>query len=673
MNSDLNQAKNLYNKGQIDEAIKLLSDETSTLSLNAESESEKFLLLGKCYHKKSHDEQALSSFEQSIQKNQHNYQAYYARGTLLLQKNKFAQAYRDYSKVTENMNTSVQLHRSISYCLLKMGRYYEALTEISTAIYFDKQKSEQKNDLLCQIFNVIIKNSLEQYQDSLIDIDEFIANNPEHKDNKDIIEQQICALCESGDYDKCTPLIDKNIASNSNLYIYKAKCCKDKKQAIPLLKKAIETDTTIKEKLYFLLAKYTYEEIKDEEGAINYYKKAIENDKRYFDAYIEIAKIYMSKKDYSKALEILNEGEPEIDEIDEKKFQLLYLLTKAEVLFNLSKVDEAKSYYNFVTESLHGEYIETYFLPRVLKETLDKYFELFYIKSGFFKNNFQVQETEKIGSGGFCQVFIGTLKGIKYAVKKYKFTEEMEQSVEKKNMFLLSIFREIYIMETLQNVQNQKCPPNCECKNLVLRFVTVFYINSQLYLITPLCSGGDLSLLLFNKSIEISKKNRVYILLQVAKAIRHLHSYVPPYIHHDIKSLNVLLVDKYDPKKLPVIKLIDFGLTKRQSNNTLLECTPAYASPELINFHEHNESLDIYSFGIFMWEVFARDFPFKNVPKDEIFRRVLQGDRPEIEKMEAITPNEIRNLYKRCVAKEMDERPKIDEVVEVLNTIYLKC
>ena len=91
--------------------------------------------------------------------------------------------------------------------------------------------------------------------------------------------------------------------------------------------------------------KPTYEELKDEEGAINYYKKAIENDKRYFDAYIEIAKIYMSKKEYTKALEILNEGEPEIDEIDEKKFQLLYLLTKAEVLFNLSKVDEAKTYY----------------------------------------------------------------------------------------------------------------------------------------------------------------------------------------------------------------------------------------------------------------------------------------------------------------------------------------
>ena len=91
--------------------------------------------------------------------------------------------------------------------------------------------------------------------------------------------------------------------------------------------------------------------------------------------------------------------------------------------------------------------------------------------------------------------------------------------------------------EKLHNVPNGKCPPNCECKSLLLSFICAFYINSQLYLITPLCSGGDLHALLLDKSIEISIKNRIFILLQVAKAIRHLHNYTPPYIHHDIKSL----------------------------------------------------------------------------------------------------------------------------------------
>ena len=662
MNINLKQAENYYNSGHIDEAFALLSDRTVNGELTSEGKSDKNFLLGKCYHKKNNDELALFLFTEAIKANEQNYKAYYARGTLLMQENKFADAYRDYMKITDNTNTSVQLHRSIGYCLYKMGRYNEALTEISTAIYYEK------SDLLCQIINAKIKNKMELYQECIKDIEEFISSNGEYKDNKDLIEQKICALCESGDYDNCVALIENSISINNNLYLYKAKCCKEKNKVIDMLKKGVETDATIKEEMYFLLAHYY-----DKKEAINYYKEAIENDKRLFEAYIEIANIYISHKKYESALKILSKGEEEMDEKDEKQFQLFFLLIKSEVLFKLSKIKKAKKYYMFVSESLNKEYIETYFLSKDLNKILDKYFELLYINNSYSISDFHLQDEQMIGSGGFCQVFIGTLKGKKYAVKKYKFTEEIEKSIERKNLFLLSISREILTMEKLHNVPNGKCPPNCECKSLLLSFVCAFYINSQLYLITPLCSGGDLHALLLDKSIEISIKNRIFILLQVAKAIRHLHNYTPPYIHHDIKSLNVLLVHKYDPRKEPRVKLSDFGVTKSQTNSSVVEWTPAYAAPELINFQKHNESVDIYAFGVLIWEVFARDFPFKNVLKKEIFRRVLQGDRPEIEKMEGSTPNEIKELYKRCVAKEMNERPKIDHVIQVLNEIYIKC
>ena len=88
-----------------------------------------------------------------------------------------------------------------------------------------------------------------------------------------------------------------------------------------MLKKGVKTDTTIKEEMYFLLAHYY-----DKKEAINYYKKAIENDKRLFEAYIEIANIYISHKKYESALKILSKGEEEMDEKDEKQFQLFFLL-----------------------------------------------------------------------------------------------------------------------------------------------------------------------------------------------------------------------------------------------------------------------------------------------------------------------------------------------------------
>ena len=97
---------------------------------------------------------------------------------------------------------------------------------------------------------------MELYQECIKDIEEFISSNGEYKDNKDLIEQKICALCESGDYDNCVALIENNISINDNLYLYKAKCCKEKNKVIDMLKKGVETDATIKEEMYFLLAHY---------------------------------------------------------------------------------------------------------------------------------------------------------------------------------------------------------------------------------------------------------------------------------------------------------------------------------------------------------------------------------------------------------------------------------
>ena len=68
-----------------------------------------------------------------------------------------------------------------------------------------------------------------------------------------------------------------------------------------MLKKGVETDTTIKEEMYFLLAHYY-----DKKEAKHYYKEGKKNDKRLFEAYIEIAKIYISHKKYESALKILS-------------------------------------------------------------------------------------------------------------------------------------------------------------------------------------------------------------------------------------------------------------------------------------------------------------------------------------------------------------------------------
>ena len=115
-----------------------------------------------------------------------------------------------------------------------------------------------------------------------------------------------------------------------------------------------------------------------------------------------------------------------------------------------------------------------------------------------------------------------------------------------------------------------------------------------------------------------------------------------------------------------------FGLTRKNLLRRSIEfnCTPGWAAPELIKFQDHDQSIDIYSLGILIWEVFARDQPFKNLSKEKIFECVLKGERPPIEALETIIPEKIRKLYIKCVQEEKEKRPSIKEVIEILEECY---
>jgi serine/threonine protein kinase len=103
--------------------------------------------------------------------------------------------------------------------------------------------------------------------------------------------------------------------------------------------------------------------------------------------------------------------------------------------------------------------------------------------------------------------------------------------------------------------------------------------------------------------------------------MEYLHSQRPCIIHRDLKSHNVLRSFN------GAIKLCDFGLVKVRNTRA---GTPAYMAPELINGATFNKSVDVYSFGILLNEIFSMRIPFYGVGIDDLRERVLEGDRPSL-------------------------------------------
>ena len=80
---------------------------------------------------------------------------------------------------------------------------------------------------------------------------------------------------------------------------------------------------------------------------------------------------------------------------------------------------------------------------------------------------------------------------------------------------------------------------------------------------------------------------------------RYLHGRTPLVIHRDLKPLNCLLHEGH-------LKLCDFGLASEKSRTV---GTPHYMAPELLLDKPYSAKVDVFAFGIMLWEMFTRQLP----------------------------------------------------------------
>ena len=94
------------------------------------------------------------------------------------------------------------------------------------------------------------------------------------------------------------------------------------------------------------------------------------------------------------------------------------------------------------------------------------------------------------------------------------------------------------------------------------------------------------------------------------------------YVHRDIKPDNLMISDN------GYLKLIDFGVAKKiKSFTSSIVGTPHYLAPEIILGEDYSYSVDYWSIGITIYEIFYGHYPFGNLAKspkdiyDEVINR----------------------------------------------------
>ncbi|KAF5453646.1 hypothetical protein F2P56_028537, partial [Juglans regia] len=235
--------------------------------------------------------------------------------------------------------------------------------------------------------------------------------------------------------------------------------------------------------------------------------------------------------------------------------------------------------------------------------------ELYQVTGGFSPSNL-------IGSGSFGSVYKGVLMGQeeRSTVVAVKVLNLQQKGASKSFMAECNALRNIRhrnLVKILTCCSSIDYNGN-EFKALVFEFMPNGSLEKWLY---PERGNHE------NESRNLNLLERLNIVMDVASALHYLHDHSePPIIHCDLKPSNVLLDTDM------TAHVSDFGLARllstaddvsqNQTSTIGIKGSIGYSAPEYGQCGEASTQGDVYSFGIFVLEIFTGKRPIDSMFQD---------------------------------------------------------
>ncbi|KAK6150225.1 hypothetical protein DH2020_017750 [Rehmannia glutinosa] len=274
--------------------------------------------------------------------------------------------------------------------------------------------------------------------------------------------------------------------------------------------------------------------------------------------------------------------------------------------------------------------------------------------------NRDLEELRELGSGTYGTVYHGKWRGSDVAIKRIKKSCFTGRSSEQQKL-TSEFWHEAEILSKLHH-------PN----------VVAFYGVVQdgpggtLATVTEYMVNGSLRHALISKDRHLDRRRRLIIAMDAAFGMEYLHS--RNIVHFDLKCDN-LLVNLKDPSR-PICKVGDFGLSKIKRNTLVtggVRGTLPWMAPELLNGSSSkvSEKVDVFSFGIVLWEILTGEEPYANMHYGAIIGGIVNNTlRPPVP---SFCDPDWRLLMEQCWAPDPLVRPSFTEIARRLRTMTAAC
>ena len=194
------------------------------------------------------------------------------------------------------------------------------------------------------------------------------------------------------------------------------------------------------------------------------------------------------------------------------------------------------------------------------------------------------------------------------------------------------------------------------------------YCGDPPMMLLDFATNGALDSLLHNseKFPNISDELRARWAKDICEGLVYLHTLQPEMvIHRDLKSANVLLFDEY--KAL----ITDFGMSRIQNSNHTMTAVGSmlWMAPELLVSTRYDSSVDVYAYGIVLWETMSRELPYdhQKISGMKIMHEVVQvGTRPSVPVQHFWQPIYLE-LMKQCMKANIQSRPSVHAIKQMLS------
>lgn len=266
------------------------------------------------------------------------------------------------------------------------------------------------------------------------------------------------------------------------------------------------------------------------------------------------------------------------------------------------------------------------------------------------KKKKDVENTETLISASGEKVNEDSFEMLKTLGKGYYGRVFLCEKKDTKQLYAVKVMSKLDIIKRnfFANLKNEKMILEKVDNPFVVKLEFCFASPSYIFFVMDFKQGGELYHHLKKRNRFSEKMTRFYA-AQILLGLEYLHSL--DIMYRDMKPENIL-IDKDGNASLA-----DYGISKiiKEGEKTKsFVGTPDYVSPEIILQKGHNKMVDVWCYGVLLYEMIYGLPPFFNKVQSVMLNNIVKIN-PTFPKMIKVS-DELQDLIQLCLKKDPKER-----------------